>query len=308
LTVTHLDSLHLWNIPHSGYFSPEVIVTCLSALTRLRYLIFAFESPQSRPNQKSRRPPLRTRTALPVLHWLKFSRVSEYLEDLVARIDAPLLDRLDITLFHQLILDTPQLTQFITRTPNLKAYNRARMCFDNGIARVTLTQASSQSLFEGVKLGISCGQSDWQLLSLAQVCNSSFPQPLVPAVEHLTIFNDRDLRHWQDDIEFTQWMELFHPFTSVKDLYIASGYVSSIAPALRELVGERTMDVLPTLQNIFSQEPPSGSSGPAQDVTNRDRRTLTERSRDRGTVTSHVTCHQSHVTCYASRHASRHKI
>jgi hypothetical protein len=53
-------------------------------------------------------------------------------------------------------------------------------------------------------------------------------------------------------------------------------------------------------------------------VTNRDRRTLTERSRDRGTVTSHVTghesvtshvtCHQSQVTCYASRHASRHKI
>jgi hypothetical protein len=47
-------------------------------------------------------------------------------------------------------------------------------------------------------------------------------------------------------------------------------------------------------------------------VTNRDRRTLTERSRDHGTVTSHVTghgsvtshvtCHQSHVTCYASRH------
>ena len=53
--------------------------------------------------------------------------VSDYLDDLVARIDAPLLDNFYITFFHQLILDTPQLTLFIsltvTLTPKVKAYD-----------------------------------------------------------------------------------------------------------------------------------------------------------------------------------------
>ena len=38
LSVTHLVRLTLWDIPHSGYFSPEAMVTCLSVLTRLEKL------------------------------------------------------------------------------------------------------------------------------------------------------------------------------------------------------------------------------------------------------------------------------
>lgn len=40
LSATDLAILSLSNIPHSGYFSPEAIVTCLSALTRLKILDF----------------------------------------------------------------------------------------------------------------------------------------------------------------------------------------------------------------------------------------------------------------------------
>ena len=50
LSATHLVDLHLYNIPHSGYISPEVMVTCLSMLTRLKYFFITFESPQSRPD------------------------------------------------------------------------------------------------------------------------------------------------------------------------------------------------------------------------------------------------------------------
>jgi hypothetical protein len=112
LSATHLVYLMLWNIPHSGYFAPESMVTCLSILTRLKKLDLQFESPQSRPDRRSRRPLPPTRTLLPVLTILFFKGVCEYSEDLVARIDAPLLKALDITFFHQLILDTTQLTQF----------------------------------------------------------------------------------------------------------------------------------------------------------------------------------------------------
>jgi hypothetical protein len=49
----------------------------------------------------------------------------------------------------------------------------------------------------------------------------------------------------------TPWLELLHRFTAVKDLYLSKEFALSIVPALQELVGERTTEVLPTLQNIF---------------------------------------------------------
>ena len=91
LTTPHLVHLELWDIPHSGYISPEAMVTGLSAMTRLENLEFEFESPQSRPDRNTRRPPPQTRFLLPVLARFRFSGVSEYLEDFVAWFNAPLL-------------------------------------------------------------------------------------------------------------------------------------------------------------------------------------------------------------------------
>ena len=62
------------------------------------------------PDQDTRNSRLQARSLLPVLTALQFRGVGEYLEDLLARIDAPLLDYLDITLFHQLIFNAPQVT------------------------------------------------------------------------------------------------------------------------------------------------------------------------------------------------------
>jgi hypothetical protein len=47
---------------------------------------------------------------------------------------------------------------------------------------------------------------------------------------------------WQD-IESSQWLELLHRFTAVKDIYVSDGVMSDIAPALQELVGERATEV-----------------------------------------------------------------
>ena len=134
LSATHLVDLSLLNIPHSGHFSSEVMASCLSMLTRLETLEIGFKSPRSRPGRKSRHPP--SPTLLPVLTRLWFKGLCEYLEDLVVRIDAPLLDSLVITFFHQLIFDTPQLTQFICRAPKLKTQDEAGMTFSNSVARV----------------------------------------------------------------------------------------------------------------------------------------------------------------------------
>jgi hypothetical protein len=182
---------------------------------------------------------------------LEFGGVVKYLEHLVAQVDAPLLDSLEITFFHQLIFDTPQLTRFISRTPKFKTFDEARVDFSDRRVSVTLPRESDGVLaFE-----ISCRPSDWQLSSLAQVCSSSFPQALIQMVEHLYIQDGSWQPRWQDDIENSQWLELFHPFTGVRDLYISSEFTPRIAPALQELVGERATEVLPALQTVFLKEP-----------------------------------------------------
>jgi hypothetical protein len=56
-----------------------------------------------------------------------FTGVSEYLEDLLARIDAPRLNSLEIFIFHQLIFNMPQLIQFIRRAPFLYFLSHLRL-------------------------------------------------------------------------------------------------------------------------------------------------------------------------------------
>jgi hypothetical protein len=80
-------------------------------------------------------------------------------------------------------------------------------------------------------------------------------------VEALYIFEKKlSGPRWQDDIESSQWLELFHPFTAAKALYISREFSPRVVPSLQELVGERVTEVLPALQSLFLEEtPPSGT-------------------------------------------------
>jgi hypothetical protein len=160
------------------------MVTGLPMLTSLETLSLQFQSPRSHPDWEGRHSPPTTRSVLPNLTYFRFKGVSEYLEDLVARIDAPQLNGLDVTFFNQIDFDTPQLAQFISRTPAFKALNEASVFFRDSAASVTLL--SQTAIHEGLEIAISsCRVSDWQLPSLAQVCASSVP--LLSTVEKLYI-------------------------------------------------------------------------------------------------------------------------
>ena len=263
LSATHLVDLFLLNIPHSGYISPEVMVTTLSTLTSLRILCLAFRSPQYLPDQEGRRQPPLNRSLLPVLTAFMFKGVSEYLECLVVRIDTPQLNRLQITFFDQIIFDTPQLMQFVIRTPWLKGFKEARVTFGDGTASVNLSSVSSPTLpFEGLNLKISCRELDRQVSSLEQVCTSSFP-PL-PILEHLYIHKVPNSQpDWQDNVENTPWLELLHLFPAVKNLYLCEEFAPRVVRALQELVGVSATEVLPNLQNIFLEE--LQESGPVRE-------------------------------------------
>jgi hypothetical protein len=262
MSATDLVHLDLQSIPRSGYFSPETIVTGLTVLANLKFLCIGFESPLSHPDRETRRPPPPIHIVLPALTRFHFQGVSEYLEDVVARIDAPLLGSMWITFFHQLIFDIPQLAQFMRRTTGLQAPNEAHMDFNSfsvQIGSVPLGRASEDKS----RLRISCRDLDWQLSSLAQVFTSFFPS--IYMVEHLYIPRPRELpSQWQDVTENVQWLEIFHPFIGVKNLYVCGEYAQCIAPALQEIVGERVTDVFPALEGLFLEDLPQ--SGPVQEA------------------------------------------
>jgi len=251
LSATHLTTLSLGNIPHSGYISPEAIVGLLSVLSSLQTLYLRFQSPQSRPDWEDRRPPPPKRSVIPSLSQFLFKGAIEYLEDLVTYIDAPQLGRIHIAFFNQIDFDAPQFVQFISRTPALGDYE-AHVRFDDITASVTLPSRSS-------RIQISCIEPDWQLSSIAQVCNSCLP-PL-SMVEDLHIVHRYSRPVWKSDaIENTLWLELLLPFPAVKNLYLSKDFAQGIAAALQEMVGT---EVLPSLQKIFVKglEP----SGPFQE-------------------------------------------
>ena len=252
MSATHLVGLHLWAIPYSGFISSKTLLAALSTLTRLEKLDidFAEYEPPSYPVQDS--APL-TRTLLPVLNEFLFVGAGGYLEDLLARLDAPLLNIMNITFFDQLIpFNTPQLAQFISRTPKLNACDKSRLDFHDWGVSVKLWQTSDDS--DGrLDLKISCSPPK-QLSSLAQVCSSSFPGV---KYLHITASIKFLVFGWQGNIENSQRLEFLHPFTDVKCLYISRKLAPHIGVALQELVGERLTEVLPALETLFFGTIPS---------------------------------------------------
>jgi hypothetical protein len=254
LSATHLVDLSLWRIPHSGHLSPEMIVTTLSTLTNLEEFTLGFQS-RSRSDEARQHPPLLTRSVLPVLTSFYFRGPSEYLEDLVARIDAPQLTSLDITFSNQVVFNTREFIQFMNRTPALKAPNKGRVVFeDDTVAAYLTSPAPGYGEFGAV---IRCGELDWRPSSLVQLITLCLPS--LSKVEDLYIQSTRPA-YWLDVVENSQWLEILHPFTAVRNLDLSERFAKRIVPALQEPVGGRMAEVLPTLQNIiFEGNEPSGS-------------------------------------------------
>jgi hypothetical protein len=157
LSATHLVYLSLKNIGLSGYISPETIVTCLSPLASLKSLHLRFLLPFL-PDGESRHPSSATRSILPALSDIHFEGSGEYLEDLLACIDAPQLNALFIYIINETDLDTfdvpvavvPQLAQFISRTPMFKSLDEARVSLCGDV--VLLTLLSPTPGFEDLKI------------------------------------------------------------------------------------------------------------------------------------------------------------
>ena len=180
------------------------------------------------------------------------------MEEFLTQADAPQLNDLHITFFNEIIFDTPQLFRFISQRPNLRVLEKGQIVFNYAAIKVKFP---SQTFDYGVlSVVIPCIAQESQLSFLKQLCTSL---PPISTLVDLSIFEDKYSELcWQDDDEniLPLWLELLHPFTAVKNLYVCKKFVPRIAPVLQELVVGRTTEVLPTLENIFLEgfQPPSG--------------------------------------------------
>ena len=260
LSATRLVDLWLYDIPLSGYISPEAMVALLCSLSSLEKLYVEFASRRSRPDWESRSLPPPKRSIHPALNDFQFKGAIEYLEDLVTCIDAPQLRKVAITFFNQIHFDCPRFLQFIDRTPKLKEHDRAYVEFEDWGSRVSLEAHSGPRT---LAIEILSREPNSQLSSIAQACSSSLP-PL-STVKDLYIEHYYTRLVWENDaIESTLWLQLLLPFTAVKNLYLSREFAQGIAAALHELVGVRIAEVLPGLENIFLEG--LVPSGPSQEI------------------------------------------
>jgi len=180
----------------------------------------------------------------------------------VARIDAPRLNSFETTFCDDIVfdsVDTPQFTRLIRDTPTFRAFDKASVVFGYAIASIRLSSKAYGD--RELTVEILCRGLDRQFLFLEQVCTSSL-SPL-STLEDLYI-SEHPYRQplWplrEDNIDNALWLELLHLFTTVKNLFLSENITPRVILALQELVGGRTTEVLPTLQNVFIEKlQPSG--------------------------------------------------
>lgn len=247
LGASGIVELRLDKIPDTWNISPQTLTRCLSTLPKLTSLSIEFQYPQSPTLRHSPPPP--TRSVLPALAILFYKGESEYLEDLVSQIDAPRLSYAFIKFFNQLIFDIAELPRFISRTEKLRTLNRAEAFFDGQAVGIGFYRPET-TVPRNLTVRVACIPSDWQLSSLAQLCNRSLS--LLSGVEQLDI---RDCHSQEPHLqEMMQWVDLFHPFTAVESLRIPRELGTRIAPVLNELTEPWAADVLPALNSLIFEE------------------------------------------------------
>jgi hypothetical protein len=248
-STRQLVNLYLHDIPNTGYIPPEVMAACLATLPNLKRFRLRFRSPSGSVSRSdfSNPPPL-ARTDLPALAVFHFEGHSEYLEQVLARVDAPSLHHLTIFFSFGPFLSMSQLYRFITNIEGLKKCQEATVELSRW--SVTLTDGTQNHL----ELGSSWGRLGSRISLMAQLLDH-----LLSRVD-LLVIHSLSVVQTQRDMELTQWLALLRPFAAVGRLLISSELVPTFALLLRDLTGERDTEVLPALRDLTFAGPDRSAS------------------------------------------------
>ena len=245
-SMTALSILSLTHIGLSCYIPPKRLITQLRDLPHLEQLSIGFAIPIPLPSRERELlpapiPPV----TLPTLRRLTFRGVGVYLDNLVAQINTPLLEQLNLTLLFEIAFSLVNLAEFIHRTER----------FGCLVARVIFNAAglfidTEQRGLEKLSLRINCEPLDWQVDSAAQVCSALWK--VLSSVEELTV--DLDVHgmssDWKNTLDDMLWHDLLLPFTGVKKLLIGSSLTFELSQALHSVTGGLVLELLPELQEL----------------------------------------------------------
>ena len=243
LSAHDLVELRLEYNPSTGYISSDVMATCLSMLARLQCVDIIFWTTKSIPQVRTDPSPLPpTRAHLPALATLVFSGVREYSEDLMSRIDVPLLRCLRLKFFYQPIFVIPQLTRLISGMEKLKSALWAGMVFHEGGIEVSMSSSVGGSLF----LEFMCTGLDKQVSLLEQFWTQCLPLRSVGKLELSKTYN------MQKDQQIPiPWLGFVRPFNALQILCLQDEeFEMELARVLGELSGESVVEVLPMLHTL----------------------------------------------------------
>ena len=251
LSCTDLVDLQLMGLIKPDHTPPEMIVAILSGLSRLKVLyldVSTLPLTVTLPLRRSSPLPLNPRPTRTVLSDLTFYGRGDYLEDLIARIDAPFLQRITLHYEHWLT-DAPQLRQLICRAEGLRSPNQARIIELERAIDLRFRSTESPIViypaikFQSKNFNVALKFFDWNITSATQFCLQSVP--LLSGVKQLIV----DSRERREDEGPADWLDLFRPFSAVEELYVNRplGY-----PVAFSLAGAtEKAEILPALRSIF---------------------------------------------------------
>jgi hypothetical protein len=250
MTTVGLVLLALVDIPSSAYFVPSHLLTRLSLMPQLEKLVIRFHSPHPSYDVESQLSigSVITHVTLPILRTFFFRGVDTYLEDLLARISAPLLNNLAIEFFNQLTFTIPRLLQFMRTSPTFNL-NAIELKFSSNSFFLRWKKPRGTS---GFFLSITCSHLDRQVSSAVQIL--SVLELILSPVEELTLFQGHmalDVwSEWHREVDRTQWRELLRPFTKVKILGVQNEFVEELARSLHSENEEMSLDILSNLEEL----------------------------------------------------------
>ena len=206
------------------------------------------------------------RIVLVALTRLKYRGTSKYLDVFVARIEAPRLGDIEITLFSQPTMDALQLGQFIQRTEIHASLTGGRA--DVEISAHAISISFTKGLFLGpfpnfspnfspnhsphLRLQISCKQLDWQLSCMAQICDQI--SPFLFHVGGLRI-NAAQLQDEQVDVDGEQWVDLLRSFKfDAGKIFWVDGELTADILCTLGPANEGNTAMLPSLRRVRVQK------------------------------------------------------
>jgi hypothetical protein len=185
---------------------------------------------------------------LPTLRRLTFRGVDVYLDNFVAQINTPLLERLSLALFFDLAFTLVNLTEFIHRTEGF-VYVAARVIFHFGGSASIDAGHHGQRGIGKLRISVNCKPLDWQISSAKEVCSAL--GKVLSTVEELTLYlKPLSDSSWENTLDDVLWHELLLPFIGVKKLHIGSSLTVELSRALKSVPRWLVQELLPELQEL----------------------------------------------------------